>query len=65
MEMTKMEMELEREIEMLYNEWLEKTEKRTISYGEIAHIQSLNVKELNEMYEELLKELESDLNECN
>ena len=53
-----MEMELEREIEMLYNEWLEKTEKRNISYGEIAYIENLTDKELNEMYEELLEELE-------
>lgn len=46
------------EVERLYNEWLEKTEKRNTSYGELLYIQDLNEKDLNDMYEELLKELE-------
>ena len=55
--MTKKE-EFRLEVESLYNDWLENTEKRNISYGEIAYIENLTDKELNEMYEELLEELE-------
>lgn len=46
------------EVERLYNEWLEKTEKRNTSYGELLYIEGLNEKDLNDMYEELLEELE-------
>jgi len=51
------------EVERLYNEWLEKTENRNTSYGELLYIQELNKEELSDMYEELLKELEDDKNE--
>ena len=47
----------------LYDEWLQKTEKRGISYGELAHIQGLNAGELAEIEQELLKELERLNNE--
>lgn len=48
------------EVGARYNEWLEKTENRNTSYGELAYIESLNEKQLNEIYEELLNELEED-----
>lgn len=46
------------EVERLYDEWLEKTEKRNTSYGELLYIEGLNEKDLNDMFEELLEELE-------
>lgn len=55
--MTELE-EFRFEVETRYNEWLEKTENRNTSYGELAYIESLNEKQLNEIYEELLNELE-------
>ena len=36
-----------------YDYYLQKTEGRGISYGEIAYIQGLNSKELEELYKEL------------
>ena len=48
------------EVERLYNEYLEKTENRNTSYGELLYIQELDEKELNDMYEELLNELEEE-----
>ena len=42
------------EVESLYDKYLYATEKRGISYGELAYIQDLNEKELNELYNELL-----------
>ena len=42
----------------LYSELLNKTEKRGISYGEIAFIQSLKEKETRKFEKELIKELE-------
>ena len=48
--------EFKQEVQRLYDEYLMKTEKRGISYGEIAYIEGLNKKELNKLYEELLKE---------
>lgn len=42
-----------------YDEYLMQTENRGISYGELAYIQSLDQKELDELYEEILeKEIE-------
>lgn len=38
----------------MYNEYLEKSENRSISYGEIAWIESLNVNELIELENELM-----------
>lgn len=49
-------------IQNLYDEYLMKTEKRRISYGELAYIQNLSMKELKKMEEELIKDLESELN---
>jgi hypothetical protein len=57
--MTELE-EFRLEVGARYNEWLEKTENRNTSYGELAYIESLNEKQLNEIYEELLNELEED-----
>ena len=48
-------MEFKMEVERLYNEYLERTENRNISYGEIAYIQDLSAEELQAMYEELLE----------
>lgn len=48
-------MEFRLEVERLYNEYLERTENRNISYGEIAYIQDLSIEELQAMYEELLE----------
>ena len=45
------------EVQSMYDEYLMKTENRGISYGEIAHIQSLSEKELVEMVNELQYEL--------
>lgn len=44
------------EVERLYNEHLERTENRDTSYGELAHIESLDLNELQELYNELLEE---------
>ena len=44
------------EVERLYNEHLERTENRNPSYGELAHIESLDLNELQELYNELLEE---------
>lgn len=48
--------EFNQEVQRLYDEYLMKTEKRGISYGEITYIEGLSKKELNKLYEELLKE---------
>lgn len=42
-------------IENLYDEYLQKTENRGISYGEIAYIEGLTEKELNDFEKELGK----------
>lgn len=42
------------EVERLYTEHLERTEKRGISWGELAYIQGLDKKELDSLYQELL-----------
>lgn len=42
----------------LYNEWLERTEGRGASYGEIAYIQALSEEALEELERGLIKELE-------
>lgn len=47
-------------IQNLYNEWIEKEENRNISYGELAYIQDLNDKDLKDMEQELLQELEGE-----
>ena len=36
-----------------YDEYLMRTEKRGISYGELAYIQGLNKKQLRQFYNEL------------
>ena len=42
------------EVTSLYDEYLQETEKRGVSYGELAYLQSLSV----ECLEELKKEIE-------
>lgn len=44
-----------KEVQGLYDEYLQKTENRGISYGEIYYIQNLRKKELDKLYKELLK----------
>ena len=44
-------------VQTLYNKWVEKMEKRDISYGELTYIQGLNDEELNEMEKALYNEL--------
>ena len=51
------EEEFRLEVQRMYDEYLYKTEKRGISYGEIAHIESLSERELQEFYDELCTEL--------
>ena len=51
------EEEFRLEVQRMYDEYLYKTEKRGISYGEIAHIESLAECELQEFYDELCTEL--------
>ena len=43
------------EIERLYNEELERTENRNPSYGELAHIENLDLNELQALYDELIE----------
>ena len=45
--------ELQIETQSRYDNYLYETEGRGISYGEVAYIQGLNEKELNEFNEEL------------
>ena len=49
--------EFRQHVQMLYDEYLYRTEKRGASYGEIAHIESLPKKELNGLYKELESEM--------
>ena len=59
--MTKQEkMEYNLHIQMLYDEWLMKTEHRGISYGEIVYFLGLSKKELNDLETELYEELGAD-----
>lgn len=48
------------EIQTLYNQYLEKTENRGISYGELSYIENLKKKELDSLYIELIENLEED-----
>ena len=48
------------EVQTLYNEYLEKTENRGISYGELSYIENLKKKELDSLYIELIENLEED-----
>lgn len=48
------------EVQQNYDEYLMKTENRGISYGEIAYIQGLNNKELEDLNNEAIKELEKE-----
>ena len=52
--------EYRQEVQMAYDEYLYETEGRGISYGEIAHIEGLNKKELDELYKEINEEREED-----
>lgn len=44
-------------IENIYNEYLEQTEGRNISYGEMAYIQDLDEQGLKDLEEELMEAL--------
>ena len=46
------------EVISLYDELLQKQEKRGVSYGELAYIQGLNSEALGLLYDEIIKELE-------
>ena len=48
------------EVQKNYDEYLMKTENRGISYGEVAYIQGLNDKELEDLNNEAIKELEKE-----
>lgn len=50
--------ELKMETQTLYDDYLMATEKRGISWGEIAHIQGLEREELEDFCEELEMEME-------
>lgn len=50
--------EYKQEVERVYDEYLMATEDRGISYGEIAYIEGLNKKELDNLYNEALSELD-------
>lgn len=45
--------------------YIQKTEKRGISWGEIAYIEGLNDKELEELESEILKELKKEEKKAN
>lgn len=45
------------EVQRLYDVVIQAQENRCISYGELAYIENLEKKELNEMYEECYNEL--------
>ena len=45
-------------INSIYDEYLQKTEKRGLSYGEQSYIENLNDEELEELENEIQKELE-------
>ena len=45
-------------INSIYDEYLQKTEKRGLSYGELSYIENLNAEELEELENEIQKELE-------
>lgn len=47
--------EKRQEIIKMYDEWIQKEEKRGISYGELVYIEKLSIPQL----EEIKKELES------
>ena len=55
--------ELLQEVVSLYDEYLQETEKRGISYGELAYLQSLSVESLEEIKKqiEIFKEREIPL----
>lgn len=50
-----MDKDFRNEVARLYDEHLYNTEKRGASYGELAYIEGLNKKELNDLYNELLE----------
>lgn len=51
--------ELLNEVIQKYDEYLILKEKRGVSYGELAYIQNLEKRELKELYNAILEELES------
>ena len=51
--------ELLKEVVQKYDEYLMLKEKRGVSYGELAYIQNLDKRELKELYNAIIEELES------
>lgn len=51
--------ELLKEVVQKYYEYLLLKEKRGVSYGELAYIQNLGKREIKELYNAVLEELES------
>lgn len=51
--------EYRQEVISKFDEWLVRTEKRGISYGELAHFENLNKQELARVEQELEQELAS------
>jgi len=49
--------EYKQEVQSVYDQYLMKTENRGISYGEIAYIDGLDKKELDDLYNEAVAEL--------
>ena len=49
--------EYKMQVQSMYDEYLMKTEKRNISYGELYYIQNLSEKELTKLVNELQYEL--------
>lgn len=49
------------EVQNKYDEYLMKTEKRGASYGELAYIQNLSKKELQELEKEIDAELKKEV----
>lgn len=48
-------------VQQRYDEYLQTTEKRGASWGEIAHIESLSKKELDDLCAEIDEELENEV----
>lgn len=47
-------------IESIYDEYLQKTENRNISYGEMAYIQDLDEQGLKDLEEEILEVIDNE-----
>lgn len=47
-------------VETAYDEYLQKTENRGMSWGEVAYIENLSVKEARKLLEECEEELDNE-----